>query len=307
MKVILDTDIGSDIDDAFALALALRSSEIDLIGVTTVYGDTKVRGHIAKRLINLTDKQVPVYCGLETTLLNNRPIWMAGHEGDDLSFEPQDLELEEMHAVDFIIEQIMGNPGEVTLIGIGPLTNIAMAIIKEPKIVENVREVLIMGGITRLGSSATTPESLARPTEHNITSDPEAASVVYSAGLPLTMVGLDVTMQVKLFQEDVELLANSEDKLNLEILKMLKTWFEFIEEDFTLLHDPLTVSLLLNRDLVQTKDLEIKVDYTSVHPSGQTLAVGAGKTSVALEVEVEEFKKTIMNILLKGENYEEQK
>lgn len=307
MKVILDTDIGSDIDDAFALALALRSKEIDLVGVTTVYGDTKVRGHIAKRLINLTDQDVKVYPGVETTLLNNRPIWMAGHEGDDLVFTEADYDLETKHAVDYIIEEIMGNPGEITLIGIGPLTNIAMAIIKEPKIIENVREVLIMGGITRLGSNGTSPEALSRPTEHNITSDPEAASIVYSSGVPLTMVGLDVTMQVKLYPEDVQRLAESEDPLNLEVLKMLKTWFEFIDEDFTLLHDPLTVSLLLNRDLVTTRALDIKVDYTNAHPSGQTLAVGSGKTNVALEVEVEEFKQTIMDILLKGEQHEKQK
>lgn len=305
MKVILDTDIGSDIDDALALALALKSDEIDLVGVTTVYGDTKVRGHIAKRLINLTNQQVKVYPGIETTLLNNRPIWMAGHEGDDLTFTEADYDLESKHAVDFIIETIMNNPGEITLIGIGPLTNIAMAIIKEPKIVEHVSEVLIMGGITRLGSIGTSPEALKRPTEHNITSDPEAASVVYSSGMPLTMVGLDVTMQVKLYPKDVELLAQSNDPLNLEVLKMLKTWFDFIEEDFTLLHDPLTVSLLLNRNLVKTKALDIKVDYTNTHPSGQTLVVGSGQTEVALEVEVEAFKKKIMNILLKGENNEE--
>src|SRR5699024_7544534 len=225
-KVIIDTDIGSDIDDAMALALAIKSFEIEIKGITTVYGDVDLRARLAKKLLDLGDcPNIGVYAGIEKPLLRERDVWMAGHEGDGVLDEGEIISYESQHAVDFIIDTIMNAPGEVTLILIGPLTNIATAIIREPRIADNVKEIILMGGVTRLSK-----DSLHLPiTEHNIHSDPEAASVVFNSSAAITMVGVDVTHQVTIGREHQRQLENS-TPLNNAIAKQMEKWFDFIEE-----------------------------------------------------------------------------
>lgn len=299
-KVIIDTDIGSDIDDAMALALAIKSFEIEIKGITTVYGDVDLRARLAKKLLDLGDcPNIGVYAGIEKPLLRERDVWMAGHEGDGVLDEGEIISYESQHAVDFIIDTIMNAPGEVTLIPIGPLTNIATAIIREPRIADNVKEIILMGGVTRLSK-----DSLHLPiTEHNIHSDPEAASVVFNSSAAITMVGVDVTHQVTIGREHQRQLENS-TPLNNAIAKQMEKWFDFIEEDITLMHDPLTVSLLLDRNLVKTAKGTISVIYDHRHPTGQTLFTldQAGNVEVCLEVESEQFLNLLMHKLLDGNN-----
>lgn len=303
MKVIIDTDIGTDIDDAMAIALALKSPELDLLGITTVYGDSMLRAKLAKRLVTLADQaQIPVYSGIDLPLLRKRSVWMAGHEGSEEQLGIEEYQIESQHAVDFIIESILNNPGEVTLIPIGPLTNIATAIIKEPKIIQKIKSIHLMGGSTRLGSNRLKANVWLE--EHNIACDPEAAEVVFNSGIDITMVGLDVTMQVEIGKKEEELLANSKDPVNQLLAKMLNEWIEFVKvtfnDDVTYMHDPLAVASVFKPDLLEYALLDIDVRYTEVERTGQTVGKvnPNSKTKVALEVQADAFKELLFTRLL---------
>jgi purine nucleosidase len=296
-RIIIDTDIGSDIDDAMAIALAIRSKEVTIEGVTTVYGNVDLRAKLAKKLLQLGGRDdVKVFAGINHPLLQNRDIWMAGHEGEGVLTDYDGVTYESGHAVDFIIETIMGNPGEVTLIPIGPLTNIAAAIIREPKIIENVKEIVLMGGVTRLGDNA-----LELPKdEHNIRCDPEAASLVFRSGAPIVMVGLDVTNKVTIDRIDRDQLEASKDPLNLALVKQLDLWFDFIQENSTKMHDPLTVSIMIDRSIVTTEKMNVQVDYDHRQMTGQTIALPDqnGKVEVCLEVDSKKFTSILLERLL---------
>jgi purine nucleosidase len=297
-KIIIDTDIGSDVDDAMALSLAINSNEINLIGVTTVYGDTTLRAKLAKKLLQLGGSEhIPVCAGIEKPLLHNREVWWSGHEGEGVLTD-ETITFETEHAVDFIIRTIMENPGEISLIPIGPLTNIAAAIIREPQIVKNLKEIVLMGGVSRLGDNGLE----LPPIEHNIKCDPESASLVFSSGAPIVMVGLDVTMKVRINRDDIKQLEDSGRPLNLALVKLINRWLEYIKLDWTAMHDPLAVSVLIDRSIVQTKRMNVKVQYDHQHPSGQTIATldEAGNVEVCLNVDNEKFKELLFRKLLGG-------
>ncbi|MCS7464211.1 nucleoside hydrolase [Paenibacillus doosanensis] len=286
-RIILDTDIGTDSDDAVALSLALRSPEIKLEGVTTVYGNVHVRANIARKIMRLSgDEEVAVYPGVVQTLLRNREVFWAGIEGEGLDIEDS-KEKDSKHAVDYIIETVMNNPGEITLVPIGPLTNIAAAIIREPAIAKNVKEIAMMGGVVRLGSTAVE----LPPIEHNVKCDPEAASVVFGSGAPILMVGLDVTRQVSITREDKDDLAVSGTPLAVTLTKQIEGYMDYRQRDFTYMHDPLAVALLINRELVTTRRMSVRVDYDHRHPTGITVGEldEQGNVEVCLEVDRESF------------------
>ncbi|WP_259391759.1 nucleoside hydrolase [Paenibacillus thiaminolyticus] len=297
-RVIIDTDIGSDIDDALAIALALRSPELKLEGVTTVYGDSDLRARMVSKMLRLCGRtDVPVLAGLNPSLLGNRPVWMAGHEGDGLIEPGEELAYDTRHAVDFIINTVMSNPGEITLILIGPLTNIAAALIREPLVANNVKEIVLMGGVTRLGDNGAD----LRVVEHNIACDPEAASVVFGSGAPIMMVGLDVTLKVRITEKERQDLIRSGDPLNLKLADMMERWFAYVKEEHTFMHDPLTVSLLIDRSLVKTKKMSVQVEYDHRPRTGQTIASFAddANVDVCLDVDSDRLVQLLMNRLLK--------
>ncbi|MFQ6094757.1 MAG: nucleoside hydrolase, partial [Candidatus Bathyarchaeia archaeon] len=234
-KVILDTDIGSDVDDALALALALKSGEIQLEAVTIVYGDVDLRSKIALKMLKLAGvRGIPVAKGIEKPLLRERAIFWTGREGEGI-LKPEDhaLKADPIHAVDLIISKVMSMRKEITLITIGPLTNLAVAIIKEPSIVENVKEVFVMGGVTRLIDGLNLPYR-----EHNINCDPEAAKIVFNSGLPITMVPLDVTLKVAINREDLKRIASVHTPFTDAIVSMVEHYLDFQKRDYTWLHDP---------------------------------------------------------------------
>jgi purine nucleosidase len=294
-RIILDTDIGSDPDDAAALSLAMASPEIHLEGITTVYGDVDTRTRLARKLLQLGGcDDVPVYKGIKETLLLNRDVWWAGHEGDGVLTGDEPV-VSAGHAVDFIVKKIMDNPGEITLVAIGPLTNIALSILREPEIIRNVKQLVLMGGVTRLGDNA-----LELPViEHNIKCDPEAASVVFSSGIPITMVGLDVTMKVKIGSKEIEQLIATGKPLNLALAEVMTRWLKFIQKDRTAMHDPLAVAILLDRSLVMTRQMKVKVEFDHHEPSGTTVAVPAedGNVAVCLDVDSGRFIDLLLNRL----------
>jgi purine nucleosidase len=295
-RIIIDTDIGSDPDDAVALALAMRSPELFIEGITTVYGDVDLRARLAKKMLCLGGfGEVPIYTGISQSLLRNRDVWWGGHEGEGI-LEGDEPTESSGHAVDFIVDTVMNNPGQITLVAIGPLANIATALIREPAIADNVKEILMMGGVTRLGENGKGLPVL----EHNIKCDPEAASIVFSSGAPIVMVGLDVTMNVIIERHNINRLSSSNQPLNLVVSKLLEKWLDICERDYTAMHDPLAVSYLIDKSILQTERMKVTVDYDHRQPSGMTIAVPSdnGNVQVCLGVNAEQFIKLLMNRLI---------
>jgi purine nucleosidase len=192
-KILLDCDPG--IDDALAILLACASSEIDLIGVTTVGGNALVENETRNALAVLElggRPGVPVAQGCARGLIKDLTTAADTHGLAGLGYaelpEPQALPLKQ-HAVDFLIETILAQPGEITLVATGPLTNVALAIRKEPRIVGAVHTCIIMGGAFRHEGN------MPLRGEYNVWCDPHAAHIVFHSGLPITLVPLDVTYQ----------------------------------------------------------------------------------------------------------------
>ncbi len=291
-KVIIDTDLGTDIDDAMAISLAMKSSEIDVIGVTTVYGDSKYRAQLATRLIELGGCEFDVYAGIDKPLLGKRSIFMAGNEGEGAQ-EDLDYKFKDVHAVDFLIEQVMSNPGEITIVAIGPLTNLAVAMIKEPKFASNIKELIIMGGAVRLGPNSLNPMVWAE--EHNIVCDPESAEIVLGSKANIYMVGLDVTMMLNIGDVEYELLKSSDSKVNNLLGDMLADWMVFVKEMFgddeTYMHDPLALACSFDKSFVKFEPMDIEVRYTDKERTGQTIGRlnSESNIKVALEVKHKEF------------------
>src|ERR1041385_7505540 len=178
-KVIIDTDIGDDIDDAFAVALALRSPELQILGVTTTFGDTEGRAKIVDRMLGEAGRQdIPVAEGASTHAPNL--IGQRGY-GESGKF----VRSSHPSAVDFILDQIRKNPGEITLICIGPLMNVGAIIDKDPQTFRKLKRVVIMGGSVDRGyGDPYGPPTPAEP-EWNIKNDPHSAQKLFASGVPV--------------------------------------------------------------------------------------------------------------------------
>jgi inosine-uridine nucleoside N-ribohydrolase len=234
--LVLDTDIGSDVDDAMALAQILGTPELRLDSVTTVYGDTDLRARIARRYGVLAGHDLAVHAG-ESTTLSGREVWWPGHEGtlhDGLAGELIAAE----PAVEHLIATLQQRPGEIDVVAIGPLTNIAAALDQEPRVATWMRHLWIMGG-------SFGPDSKA---EHNFRSDTVAASTVMSAGIPTTVTGLDVTRQLGIDQAGLELIGAA-GALGAALRADIQQWWEFWQQEWNVPHDPVAVLTLTRPDL----------------------------------------------------------
>lgn len=294
-RIIIDTDVGTDVDDAIAITLALKSPELKVEGITTVYGNTILRSQIVLKLLKLMSiDDVPVAAGIERPLLREREIWWPGHEGKGiLSDEDRDLRPIDKHAIDFLIEKIMKNPGEITLVTIGPLTNIAAAIIKEPKIIENLKEIVMMGGVARIFDNA--PE--LPYIEHNIKCDPEAAAVVFNSKIPITMVGLDVTLKVPIDRSHLQKIRNVGTKLNNTLARLIEIWWDFLKSDSSCMHDPLALSYCIKPEFLETINCKVIVETQGKHTVGQTIVIPdeSSNIKVAYGVDNEKFIEFLMD------------
>ncbi|MEM3745613.1 MAG: nucleoside hydrolase [Candidatus Bathyarchaeia archaeon] len=297
-RIILDTDIGTDVDDALALALAIKSGkDVELRAVTTVHGGVDLRARIAKKMLKISGlEHVPVAAGIAQPLMRDRPIlgW-AGHEGRGF-LTPEDRELKpcETHAVDLIISEIMSMKGEITLVSIGPLTNLAAAIIREPRIIENVREIIVMGGVTRLFNGLNLPYR-----EHNILCDPEAAKIVFSSGAPIIMVPLDVTLKVYIERKDLDAISAVKSPLADAIVSMVNEYLNIVNRDYTWLHDPLALAVSIDPSLVKMMDMKILVETRGEYTTGQIVALpakpGESSVKVCVDVDASRFKDFFMS------------
>ncbi len=271
-RLILDTDIGTDVDDSLAIAVLLASPEIQLDGITCVYGDVGLRARMVRKLLRLAGREraCPVLLGVEPPLLGLRPVYWAGHEGVGL-LEPGDdgLEADPGHAVDFMVETIMASPGEIHLLAIGPLTNVALAFRREPRIATALRHLTIMGGVHRGIDGLGLPIG-----EHNFICDPEAAHVVLSSGAPITLVPLDVTTKVEIDREMVARIRAVGTPFHDAVAGQVEAYPRFARRGATALHDPLAAAIVVQPLLVDTAPLVVQVE------TGGRLAVAASFMSL---------------------------
>jgi inosine-uridine nucleoside N-ribohydrolase len=234
-RVILDTDIGTDVDDLMALALILGTPEVDLVGITTVYGDTALRAQLTARILRSVDRNIPIHAG-EAATLSGREIWWAGHEGalhDDLGSEPYVSD----DAVRFLVETVLASPGAIDVIAIGPLTNIARAIAANDAFAAAVKHLWVMGG------AFDTDEA-----EHNFRSDSTAAAAVFAAGIPTTITALEITRRINIGSNELDRMAGS-GELGGIVRSEVEQWWKFWGIEWNVPHDPVTVLTLTQAGL----------------------------------------------------------
>jgi inosine-uridine nucleoside N-ribohydrolase len=278
--ILFDCDPGHD--DAIALLLALASPELEVLGVTTVAGNTTLPKTTANalRVLELAGRSdIPVAAGCDRPLV--RDLVVAEHVHGETGLDgpmlpPPGGSTVETHAVDFLANQIRDSKEPVTLVPVGPLTNIALLLSRYPGIEEGVKEIVLMGGA--IGTGNYTPAA-----EFNIYVDPEAAHRVFHCGIPLTMIGLDVTHQALLDQSHAEELRGSGaiGKFVAELLDFFITHHprSYASRSGVPIHDALAVAHLIWPDLVTTEHVAATVDIESTLCRGRTVVDLWGVTS----------------------------
>ncbi|MDF2961972.1 MAG: nucleoside hydrolase [Paenibacillus sp.] len=305
-KVILDVDTG--VDDALGILLAVRSGQLDVRGITTVNGNVSLEQATVNtcKLLQLAEaeKDIPVYKGSDKPLMRKSYFEHRVHGKDGIGGALREMPVhkkaEAGHAVDFIREQVNRHPGEITLVMTGPLTNLALAVMKYPEMVHKVKEVIVMGGVVA-GFGNVTPTA-----EYNIYVDSEAAKLVLQAGFPsLILVGLDVTRKALLTQEHIDSLDDSPISryVRESTADYMKRYSERNGVRACALHDPLAVGVAINKDLVTAKPYYVDVETKSELCDGQTVCDFQNRLSreanvhVSLEVRVDEFLQLFIQAL----------
>ncbi len=304
MKLIIDTDVATDIDDAMAIALALKLKDYELSAITTVYGDAKLRAKLAKQLVSLaTVDAINIYPGVDPTLTEDREIFWAGNEAIGAQEELKTIEVSSENGIDKMIEIVNANPKEVTIVAIGPLTNIAHAINKDTNFIKNLNELVIMGGDFNQGPIKNRlPEA-----EHNIMCDPEAAEIVFNSGINTKVIPLDCTLQLDIGFYERDLLRASKQPINKKLADLLDDWIVFVRDYFgeetTYMHDPLALACAFDDHFVKYQKMDIKVDYQAKERSGKTIGTPneASSINVAIDVEREAFLSYLFEQLLDKE------
>jgi inosine-uridine nucleoside N-ribohydrolase len=277
--VIFDTDIGTDIDDAYALAALIHRPELEVLGVTTVSSDAVQRARLAAKLLAIAGgrwSKVPVYAGISTPIQYMKQVeWAQGFESSSLHTSG---------GVEFMRREINARPGEVTLIAVGELTNIAAVLESEPGIGRKIRAIALMGGSVYRGYA---PGSKPEP-EWNIRSNATAARVVFTAGVPLLVAPLDSTADLKLTPEMRVAIFTHGTPLNdaLGSLDQIWRYTNHWKGDLPTLFDVLAVELVNPREPYALESLHIELTA-----EGLTRPVPGAKPNaqVAVTLDVAEF------------------
>jgi purine nucleosidase len=305
-KIIMDVDTG--IDDALAILYSIESRQLDILGITTVNGNVPL-DYVTKNTLKILalagENDIPVHPGAVEPYLREAVHEFKVHGNDGIGNALDDMvvtkPLEDTFAADFIIESAREHKEELTLIMVGPLTNLALALKKAPEIKDMIGRVVIMGGVvSNAGYGNMLPTS-----EFNIFADAEAAKVVFHKGLDITLVSLDVTHQVMMTDEHVEKLKGTK-------------YYDFVKDatdeymDYGLrlygkrqcaLHDPLTVGYVLDPTLLQTEKYYVDIETSSPLSYGQTICDFRGllgkepNVSICLGVESGRFLEDFIGTL----------
>jgi purine nucleosidase len=286
-KVIIDTDIGDDVDDVFAVGLALTSPKVEILGITTAWGDTKLRARMVDRLLSETGAvDVPVAEGIPTQSKTQFSQARWAEAGPPPKTHPA--------AVGFLLDQIRKSPDEITLIAIGPLTNVGAAIDRDPATFKRLKRVVLMGGSIRkgYGDLGYTPNRGPQP-EYNIYSDVSAAQKLFSVGtsVPIFVMPLDST-QLKLDEEKRALLFRQGTPLT-DVLALL--YYQWGQQTPTLF-DVMAVAYVLEPALCPVTPLQITVDQEGYTRTG----TGAPNASACLASDSDQFFRFLMPRLLQS-------
>jgi pyrimidine-specific ribonucleoside hydrolase len=305
-KILIDCDPGHD--DMVAIMLACASPELQLLGVTTVAGNQtgeKTYWNALRTLTLIGRTDIPVSRGADRPLLRELTVapeihGVSGLDGADLP-EPA-FQGTGTHAVDFIIGTVMDSRDPVTLVPTGPLTNIALALLKEPRLAGKVERIVLMGGAVK--DSNITPAA-----EFNIYVDPDSARIVFSCGAPLVMVGLDVTNRAQVGFDDIDTMAGWNGRVSRVVAPLLRFFAQTNRDVFGFagapIHDALAVAHVVRPRVITTRLMNVVVETAGEHTRGRTVADVYGisrrpkNAEVALEVDLPLFKDMIFTAIKK--------
>ena len=273
-KIIIDTDPGQD--DALAILLALGSPELDVLGITCIAGNVPLpltirNAQLVCELAGRRDIKIFAGCGrpMVRDLVTAEAVHgQTGLDGPD--WDEPTMGVQDMHAVDWLVEVLMAaDDGEVTLCPVGPITNVAMAMVREPRIIPKIAEIVTMGGGFFVGGN-TTPVA-----EFNVYVDPHAADVMYRSGVPIVTMPLDVTHKALMSPEWIESVRAIGGDVGDKTAAMLSFYGRYdikrYNERGGPLHDPATIAYLLNPDLYGGKDVFVEVETHSELTMGMTV------------------------------------
>jgi inosine-uridine nucleoside N-ribohydrolase len=290
LRVILDVDTG--VDDALALALAVLHPRVQLEAVLTVAGNVglDITTRNTLRVLDWVDAtDVPVATGASGPLsaeVREASHW-HGPDGLGGATLPDSGRRALANGVDYLVQRLMAEPGELTLVCVGPLTNLALVVQQQPAIVDAVRSVVVMGGAAR------PPGNVTPVAEFNIYADPEAANIVFNQPWPLTMVGLDVSNRVQLTRQERVSIGVDTSPAAVLVHEVTRRHFDTLGLDAIALHDPLALLVALDPSLVTTVQTEVVVETHGEHTLGQTVAdlrpnrkLSPSRTRVCLDVDV---------------------
>lgn len=279
--VLLDTDIGDDIDDAFALALALKSPELKILGITTTFGDTELRARLLDRYLAAAGRRdIPVGAGPESKTDN------AMTQKEYAEGAPKKRHID---GVKLMLDAIRTHPGKVTLLAIGPLFTVQAAIERDPATFRELKRVVLMGGSVNRGYDG--PNGQRRPPEPewNIDRDPKGAQELFASGVPIYMMPLDST-QIHLEKDERTRLLRHDSALTNQVAALYQQWSKATKQETPTLFDPVTVAYVLDPALCPVKPLRITVD-----DKGMTTAEeGTPNANVCLESNEQGFLKMLM-------------
>lgn len=271
-KIIFDTDPGSD--DAMALMLALNSPELDVRAITVVPGNVTAEQGLenALRMVSLANRcDIPVAGGAKHPLfqkLITAEFWHGKNGLANVELPPSKCKVDSRYGPDLIIELVHASPHQITLVPVGPLTNIALAVLKDPAIVPLVKEVVLMGG-------SITGGNVNAAAEANIYNDPEAAQIVFQAGWPVTMVGLDVGDKTLLSQKHLDELGRTHGPVN-DFIHAVAAYLIDLSAKFgstgTPMYDPLAVGVAIDSTLVKAPEMHVDVETRGDFTRGETVA-----------------------------------
>jgi purine nucleosidase len=270
-KIIFDTDPGTD--DALALMLALNSPELDVRAITVVPGNVTASQGLenALRMVSLANRcDIPIAAGAQHPLfqkLITAEFWHGKNGLANVELPPSKCKIDSHFGPDLIIQMVHASPHEITLVPVGPLTNIALAVLKDPSIVPLVKDIVIMGG-------SITGGNVNAAAEANIYNDPEAAQIVFQAGWTVTMVGLEVGDKTLISKKQLDALAQTHGPVNDFIYSVAKYLVDLSAQFGSTgspMYDPLAVGAVLDATLVKTRDMHIEVETRGEFTRGETV------------------------------------
>jgi inosine-uridine nucleoside N-ribohydrolase len=285
--VIVDTDIGDDIDDAFALALLLRSPEVKLLGVTTAYGDTELRARLVDRYLQAVGRNdVPVTAGVATPHSN---------VFSQAAYARQSPQREHPGSIKFLLEQIRAHPGQITLIAIGPLTNLRVAIERDPATFRQLQRVVMMGGSVYRGYDGENPGEVNRTpsSEWNIRCDPPAARALLASGVPVFMMPLDST-QIRLTQPELAAVFSQGSPLTDQLTLLYHQWAGAGAWRMPTLFDPVAAAYAIRPEICPTQPMHLDVDEKGFTRPGP----GTPNVQVCLNSEEKGFRAFLLQRIL---------